>query len=141
MDNNKRHHVGATLAFVVVLALAVVVLLAKPGLTAHAVAVQAWSKAHVPAQPYGGCKEAWQAPRSEGANTCRKAGWTVHKRFVLNPRRVPVYLRMDPCEVEDSPGPCFWNALVEGNGEGQSFIRGAKDRVHPVRFIWYGGAS
>ena len=27
-----------------------------------------------------------------------------------------------PCEYEDSPGPCVWDAASQGNGEGQAFI-------------------
>lgn len=28
-----------------------------------------------------------------------------------------------PCEYEDSPGPCSWDASVQGNGRGKSFDR------------------
>lgn len=27
-----------------------------------------------------------------------------------------------PCEQEDSPGPCYWDATVRGNKQGQSFV-------------------
>ena len=42
-------------------------------------------------QPYGGCKEAWQAPRSEGARECRAHGWTVYRWIVLNPDGIVRY--------------------------------------------------
>ena len=89
-----------------------------------------------PTPPYGGCKEAWMVPRSEGAAICRDLGFTVRPRFVLNRHDVVVALRMRACVTEDQSGPCFWNALVKGNGRGDSFIRGGKDRVYPVRFRW-----
>ena len=31
----------------------------------------------VSSQPYGGCDEAWQAPRSDGAQWCRDHGYAV----------------------------------------------------------------
>lgn len=27
-----------------------------------------------------------------------------------------------PCAHEDSPGPCYWDASVRGNGQGRSFV-------------------
>ena len=27
-----------------------------------------------------------------------------------------------PCESESSPGPCYWDATVRGNGQGRSFV-------------------
>ncbi|QFG25415.1 hypothetical protein [Actinomadura sp. WMMB 499] len=27
-----------------------------------------------------------------------------------------------PCVTEDSPGPCYWDAEIQGNGEGRSFL-------------------
>ena len=27
-----------------------------------------------------------------------------------------------PCEHEDSPGPCYWDAQERGNGAGRSFV-------------------
>ena len=27
-----------------------------------------------------------------------------------------------PCAEEDSPGPCYWDAASQGNGQGTSFI-------------------
>lgn len=29
---------------------------------------------------------------------------------------------MPPCELEDSAGPCFWDASARGNGTGRSFV-------------------
>lgn len=82
------------------------------------------------------CDEAWQAPRSAGADDCRLRGWTVTNRFVLRPSNRVAYLRMNPCEQEDSNGPCFWNAQRQGNGIGTSFIiRGKRDGKHRVWFV------
>jgi hypothetical protein len=87
-------------------------------------------------QPYGGCDEAWQAPQSEGADWCRDHGWTVHKRFVLNRNDVPVALRVNPCQTEDSDGWCYWNAEEQGDGEGNSFIiRGERDGKHRIWWV------
>lgn len=36
---------------------------------------------------------------------------------------------LPPCPVDDSPGPCYWNAATRGNGEGMSFIVTRKGRV------------
>ena len=38
--------------------------------------------------------------------------------------------KMDPCAQEDSPGPCYWDATVRGNGYGQSFYVGSDQVVH-----------
>lgn len=38
-------------------------------------------------------------------------------------------LTMDPCPTEDAPGPCYWNAAVQGNGEGRSFTVDATQHV------------
>lgn len=27
-----------------------------------------------------------------------------------------------PCEYEDSPGPCYWDASERGNGQGEDFV-------------------
>lgn len=27
-----------------------------------------------------------------------------------------------PCETEDAVGPCYWDAAVQGNGQGRSFV-------------------
>ena len=34
-----------------------------------------------------------------------------------------------PCVTEDSPGPCYWEAQVQGNGYGRSFTRDARGVV------------
>jgi len=45
-------------------------------------AAQAWT------QPYGGCKEAWQAPQSQGAVECRAHGWIISREDAFSPREV-----------------------------------------------------
>ena len=30
-------------------------------------------------------------------------------------------VQVPPCAMEDSPGPCFWDASVRGDGSGRSF--------------------
>jgi hypothetical protein len=37
-----------------------------------------------------------------------------------------------PCAYEDSPGPCYWNASVAGNGEGHSFYVDQHQELHYV---------
>lgn len=39
-----------------------------------------------------------------------------------------------PCATEDAPGPCRWDADVQGNGTGQSFT------VHPDGTVEYDAA-
>ena len=39
-------------------------------------------------------------------------------------------VEMPPCVEEDSPGPCFWDAGVRGNGEGRSFYVGSDQTVY-----------
>lgn len=41
-----------------------------------------------------------------------------------------VHLVSQPCADEGSPGPCFWNAHVRGNGQGTSFWVDNKGVVH-----------
>ena len=36
-------------------------------------------------QPYGGCKEAIDYPRTEGADICRRHGWTVTRHIIVRP--------------------------------------------------------
>ena len=91
-------------------------------------------------QPYGGCKEAWQAPHSEGAAACRAHGWTVRHRIVVNPRRHVRYENLQPCREEDGSGQrrtCSWNFPGDhtGNGRGLSyFVTHAPRRFHYV--VW-----
>ena len=35
-----------------------------------------------------------------------------------------------PCAEEDSPGPCYWDAAVRGNGIGLSFWVDSEQAVH-----------
>lgn len=34
-----------------------------------------------------------------------------------------------PCATEDSPGPCYWDATQQGNGQGNSFTVDANQHV------------
>jgi len=36
---------------------------------------------------------------------------------------------MAPCQTEDAEGPCYWDARVQGNGQGQSFTVTADQEV------------
>lgn len=74
-----------------------------------------------PGEPYGGCDEAWQAPKSEGAAWCRRHGWTVRPNFVIDKHNVLRTTRFGACENEDSTG-CYWNAMTRGNHIGDSYI-------------------
>lgn len=35
-----------------------------------------------------------------------------------------------PCAMEDSPGPCYWDSGVRGNGGGRSFWVDAEQKIH-----------
>lgn len=39
------------------------------------------------------------------------------------------------CPVEDSPGPCYWDATVSGNGLGNSFLVHADQSVEYVEYV------
>ena len=88
--------------------------------------------------PYGGCAEAWQAPRSPGAEMCRDRGWSVSARFVVGPRGVVRHASLPHCRFEDGSGgprPCTWNVgrRVDGNGVGLAFkVR----RDMTARYVW-----
>ncbi|HET7388475.1 MAG TPA: hypothetical protein VFJ19_17615 [Nocardioidaceae bacterium] len=41
-----------------------------------------------------------------------------------------VAMPTSPCQAEDSPGPCVWDAGLRGNGHGASFWRDRRDHVH-----------
>lgn len=94
----------------------------------------AWS------QPYGGCKEAWQAPHSKGAAECRSHGWTVTKRLVVTPHKRVVFDRLPACRYEDGSGQrsaCTWNlhpsTSPDGNGVGMAYWIDRRDRTH---YVW-----
>lgn len=72
--------------------------------------------------PRNQCDEAWQAPRSVGAQSCRDAGWTIRPRFVLNPRNVVKAHRFTPCTTDEAETPCYWDAQRMGNHRGESYI-------------------
>lgn len=38
--------------------------------------------------------------------------------------------QVQPCAEEDSPGPCYWDAAVRGNGIGHSFWVDVEQAVH-----------
>lgn len=70
------------------------------------------------------CDEAWQAPHSDGAHTCRDHGWTVKSRMVLDPtNQVRSLVGLKPCRTEDQESACYWRAMCQGNGFGDSFVR------------------
>jgi hypothetical protein len=88
-------------------------------------------------QPYGGCIEAIDYPRSEGADACRRAGWTVTRHIVVRPDKVVLtWRRLPPC-ANDEPygGPCRWNfgPGKMGNGEGRAFWLNRNNRIHYVK--------
>lgn len=75
-------------------------------------------------QPYGGCDEAWQAPRSEGAAECRTRGWLIRSGYVVSPRSVLRYYNLPFCRNEDGSGQrqaCGWN-VTEGDGDGHGRV-------------------
>jgi hypothetical protein len=43
------------------------------------------------------------------------------------------------CAVEDSPGPCYWDAAHRGNHRGVSFVRLADGRTVRLRTTWQPG--
>lgn len=89
-------------------------------------------------QPYGGCKEGWQAPHSPGARDCRHLGWTIKHRLVVTPRGVVTLTRLPHCREEDGSGQrsaCTWNIgrPADGDGRGASLWIDERDRFH---YVW-----
>lgn len=85
-------------------------------------------------QPYGGCDEGWQAPRSAGADDCRALGWTIRKRLVVNNHGRVVVHAMPSCPSEDAGRFCSWNINPgDGNGQGQAFWRDSQGRA---TYVW-----
>lgn len=93
---------------------------------------------HVPAaavrveqEPYGGCDEAYLYPGTEGAQWCEEHGLPKIK---VDEHNVLVDHNLPPC-ANDEPagGPCLWDALVRGNGYGNSFWLDEHDQVH---YLW-----
>lgn len=106
--------------------------------TLLAASVLAVSVLHSPAaahQPYGGCDEAWQAPRSAGADHCRDHGWTVRPRVVISPRGWVRAIRLPQCRAEDDFRPCYWDASARGNGEGRSYVVVGTWQRHRVIYV------
>lgn len=91
-------------------------------------------------QPYGGCKEAWQAPHSDGADACRRHDWTVHHRIVTDPHDTVRYSTLPSCEFEDGSGsslPCSWNfGDDDGNGRGLAYWISGTWRHHRAHYVW-----
>lgn len=85
-------------------------------------------------QPYGGCDEAWQAPRSAGADACRDHGWTVRTRLVVNNHGRVAFHTMPSCPSEDAGRFCSWNINPgDGNGRGDAFWRDSAGRA---TYVW-----
>jgi hypothetical protein len=135
--NHQRQEDGAvSLAVIAAVAIlgALIGLWISPG-RAYSVEVRASDSSTN--QPYGGCKEAWQAPRSAGAQWCRDHGWTVRRNLVVSPKRVVRYDAMPECRHEDGSGQraaCSWNfwGHSNGNGRGLSYWE-HKGTVH---YVW-----
>lgn len=91
------------------------------------------------AQPYGGCKEAIQAPHSQGADWCRKHGWTVTRHIVVTPnKRVATFRKLPACAYEDGSGgtlPCRWNfgPGTQGSGVGRAYWINKNGKTHYVQ--------
>jgi hypothetical protein len=123
--------VAAVAGVAVFLGSAAVVVLSGGPTSAHSVAGEA-------TEPYGGCAEAWMAPRSAGARLCRDLGYAVSARFVLSPRGVVLHSSLPHCRSEDGSGgrrPCTWNVgrRVDGNGVGLAYkVR----RNMTARYVW-----
>lgn len=96
-------------------------------------------------QPYGGCKEAIDYPRSKGADHCRRHGWTITRHIVVTPkgrngnldRWVLAYRDLPVCETEDQEyGPCRWNfgfGMLPNVNEGKAFWVSKGGTVHYVK--------
>jgi hypothetical protein len=68
-----------------------------------------------PGEPYGGCAEAWQAPKSEGAAWCRSRGFTVTKFGVFGPEGWLLSSTLPRCHRVKYGSPCVMNRDEEGN--------------------------
>jgi len=105
---------------------------------AHAATVKAAPVYSVKQErPVGGCKEAWMAPRSTGADWCRDRGWTVTGHLVSGPHAVlRAFDHLPFCRYEDGSGqaaPCIWFGQDRFNGEGLTYWVDRADRVH---YVW-----
>jgi hypothetical protein len=111
---SRRGRIAVALFVAVALAAIVVTML-----TAKADAAQQLEPSH-----RAQCDEAWQAPRSAGAEQCRDWGWTVKARMVLDPtNRVHALIGLEPCVYEDSEN-CYWRARCQGiSPAGNDFVR------------------
>lgn len=89
-------------------------------------------------QPYGGCAEAWQAPRSPGAQQCRELGYAISARFLVSPRGVVLHSSLRHCAYEDGSGgprPCTWNVGTRRDGNGRGLAYKVR-RDFSVRYVW-----
>lgn len=99
-------------------------LLVLIGLMGSIIARASKSEASVPT--WVSCSDEWQHPTSGEAKTCRERGWMVTTKYVVTPGRVPVFLDLPSCKVEDGTtnyGPCSWNVNAgDGNGKGLRYL-------------------
>lgn len=86
------------------------------------------------------CAQTLAAPKSEAAEACRAEGWTVRRIVTVGPKGYVRAVSMPACEMEDSAGPCYWDARTLGNGKGTSFYVTPNDRVVYVKGFRIGGA-
>lgn len=104
-----------------------------------------WARAAGWQQPYGGCDEAWQAPRSAGAQACRDHGWTVTSHLVLSQHKVVRWSNLESCRFEDGSGrqqfPCSWNFPPGGGHDGASYYLTGNIDHHHAHFVWPYGVA
>lgn len=81
--------------------------LAAAAVTATLLSVASPSLASTSTEPYGGCKEAWQAPKSQGARDCRQMGYTVRPHFVIDPQHRLVATDLRRCTSPDHKRGCW----------------------------------
>lgn len=106
------------------------------------IAISCTPKAH--AAPYGGCDEAWQAPTSAGAQTCRDHGWTVTSHLVLDQHAVVRWTNLVSCHYEDASSahetfPCGWNMPPGGGHDGLTMYYTGTWRHHRAHYVWAHG--
>ena len=78
-------------------------------------------------QPYGGCKEAINYPRSEGADICRQHGWTITRHIIVRPDKVAVsWWRLPTCQ-RAVLGPC--------HAEDWSYWLNHRNIKHPLKGV------
>jgi len=88
-------------------------------------------------QPYGGCKEAYVAPQSAGADECRAHGWVIRPRLVVGPYGWVRYSTLPQCRNEDGSGQrsaCSWNFGMPRSW-GKVYWVDYHNRTHYVRGV------